>query len=125
MTYRIGDVVTGTVTGIQPYGAFVALDEKTQGLIHISECRAGYVPDIHQLLKVGQKIQVQILDIDEFNQKISLSRRTLAAEPILDHDFHYRKHYWTSRAVHTGFKPIAENLPTWISKALKEFVREA
>ena len=38
IAYRIGMVLEGYVTGIQPYGAFVALDEETQGLIHISEC---------------------------------------------------------------------------------------
>ena len=35
--YELGDVLTGKVTGIQPYGAFVALDDNTQGLVHISE----------------------------------------------------------------------------------------
>ena len=37
MQYRIGQIVEGTITGIQPYGAFVSLDEETSGLIHISE----------------------------------------------------------------------------------------
>ena len=42
--YRVGDIVTGRVTGIQPYGIFVELDENTQGLVHISEITYGYVP---------------------------------------------------------------------------------
>jgi len=33
--YELGDVLTGKVTGIQPYGAFVALDDNTQGLVHM------------------------------------------------------------------------------------------
>ena len=39
MQYRIGQIVEGTITGIQPYGAFVSLDEETSGLIHISKSR--------------------------------------------------------------------------------------
>ena len=53
VNYRIGMVLDGKVTGIQPYGAFVALDDKTQGLIHISECRHGFIDDIRSYLKVG------------------------------------------------------------------------
>ncbi len=41
--YKSGDVVTGKISGIQPYGAFVALDEDTQGLVHISEIKHGFV----------------------------------------------------------------------------------
>ena len=41
MTYHIGQKLKGRITGIQPYGAFVMLDDHTQGLIHISECNFG------------------------------------------------------------------------------------
>ncbi|MFD1318693.1 CvfD/Ygs/GSP13 family RNA-binding post-transcriptional regulator [Loigolactobacillus zhaoyuanensis] len=123
MTYHIGDIIEGTVTGIQPYGAFIALDEETQGLIHISECQHGYVKDIHQILHIGQQIKVQILDIDEFTHKISLSRRTLVESPTTTERYR-RKYYWTSRDEHTGFKPIAERLPIWVATALEELVNE-
>ncbi|ANK59265.1 CvfD/Ygs/GSP13 family RNA-binding post-transcriptional regulator [Loigolactobacillus backii] len=121
MTYKIGDVVTGCVTGIQPYGAFIALDDKVQGLIHISECQHGYVKDIKSLLKVGDKVQVQVLDIDEFTQKISLSMRTLEKHAEVSSKFR-RKHYWTSRDDKIGFTPIAANLSGWITDALKNLV---
>ena len=51
--YEVGEVVTGKVTGIQPYGAFVALDESTQGLVHISEITYGFVRNVEDFLKVG------------------------------------------------------------------------
>ena len=44
-------LLTGKVTGIQPYGAFVALDEQNQGLVHISEITHGFVKDINDHLK--------------------------------------------------------------------------
>lgn len=46
--YEVGEELTGNVTGIQPYGAFVALDEETQGLVHISEITYGFVKDINE-----------------------------------------------------------------------------
>ncbi|MFZ4356441.1 CvfD/Ygs/GSP13 family RNA-binding post-transcriptional regulator, partial [Enterococcus gallinarum] len=75
MTYKIGQIIEGKVTGIQTYGAFVSLDNETQGLIHVSEVQSGYTKNIHSLLKVGQPVTVQIIDIDEYSKKISLSLR--------------------------------------------------
>ncbi|HDX9579588.1 S1 domain-containing post-transcriptional regulator GSP13 [Bacillus cytotoxicus] len=71
--YTTGVVVKGKVTGIQDYGAFVALDEETQGLVHISEITNGYVKDIHDFLKVGDEIEVKVLSVDENSGKMSLS----------------------------------------------------
>ena len=51
---KIGDKVKGTVTGIQPYGAFVDLDNGQTGLIHISEIKTGFVDNIFDYLKLGQ-----------------------------------------------------------------------
>ena len=50
--FEVGSVVTGTVKGIQPYGAFVALDENTQGLVHISEVTHGYVDKLKDLISM-------------------------------------------------------------------------
>ncbi|BDP58065.1 hypothetical protein EfmJHP36_25440 [Enterococcus faecium] len=44
------------MTGIQPYGAFVSLDNETQGLIHVDLIWNGYTKNIHSLLKVGQRL---------------------------------------------------------------------
>lgn len=66
---KIGDKLTGTITGIKPYGAFVALDNGTTGLIHISEIKSGYVDNIHQFLKIGEQVLVQVVDFDEYTKK--------------------------------------------------------
>ena len=75
--YEVGEVLTGKVTGIQPYGAFVALDENTQGLVHISEITYGFVKDVHDYLKVGDEITVKVLEVEDDSKKISLSIRVL------------------------------------------------
>ncbi|WP_409302445.1 S1 domain-containing post-transcriptional regulator GSP13 [Peribacillus sp. SCS-155] len=79
--FEVGAVVAGKVTGIQPYGAFVALDESTQGLVHISEITHGYVKDINEHLKVGDEVQVKILSVDEAAGKIGLSIRATEEAP--------------------------------------------
>lgn len=118
MSYKIGDIIEGTVTGIQNYGAFVALDEETQGLIHISELKHGYVDDIHEFLEVGQKVKVIIMDIDEYSQKISLSMRALTPAPT--HPFSNRKKIKRyGKRTGIGFESIDRCLDQQMADAVK------
>ncbi|MDZ5472058.1 S1 domain-containing post-transcriptional regulator GSP13 [Bacillus sp. 31A1R] len=78
---EVGSVIKGKVTGIQPYGAFVALDENTQGLVHISEVTHGFVKDINEHLKVGDEVNVKVLSVDEAAGKIGLSIRATEEAP--------------------------------------------
>ncbi|WP_210365743.1 S1 domain-containing post-transcriptional regulator GSP13 [Bacillus sp. REN3] len=79
--FEVGSVFTGKVTGIQPYGAFVALDENTQGLVHISEITHGFVKDINEHLAVGDEVKVKVLSVDEAAGKIGLSIRATEEAP--------------------------------------------
>lgn len=126
MAYHIGEVVQGTVTGIQPYGAFVQLDDHTQGLIHISECRSAFIRHVGDELHVGQVIDVMILDVDQYNEKISLSRRSvLDANQKVRTDRenqrvdNWHHHYWTNQHLNIGFDTIADNRDDMIAEALQ------
>src|SRR5690625_7717691 len=77
----IGQIVEGKVTGIQPYGAFVAINDDMQGLVHISEITHGYVKDINEHLQIGDLVKVKVINIDEERNKISLSIRATQEEP--------------------------------------------
>ncbi|WP_407271920.1 S1 domain-containing post-transcriptional regulator GSP13 [Radiobacillus sp. PE A8.2] len=79
--FETGQTVEGKVTGIQPYGAFVALDNEVQGLVHISEVTHGFVKDINEHLTVGDEVKVKILEIDEKKNKYSLSIRATEEAP--------------------------------------------
>jgi general stress protein 13 len=79
--FQEGQVLEGKVTGIQPYGAFVALDDQVQGLVHISEVTHGFVKDINEHLSEGDEVQVKILNIDEAKNKYSLSIRATQDAP--------------------------------------------
>lgn len=74
MTFEVGTIVEGKVTGITNFGAFVELPDGKTGLCHISEIADDYVKDVKDYLKDSQSVKVKIISIDE-KGKISLSIR--------------------------------------------------
>lgn len=104
---KIGDKLKGRITGIQPYGAFVELETGDTGLIHISEIRTGFIENIHETLKVDEEVQVQVVDLDEFTGKASLSIRTLEEEK---YQFPRRRRFSSDR-FNYGFAPFRRMLP--------------
>ena len=80
MQLKIGEIVEGTVKSLTKFGAFVALDANTTGLVHISEVAHAYVSDLHEYLTEGQTVKVMVIGLD--NGKINLSiKRTVAPPP--------------------------------------------
>lgn len=75
--YYPGNIVDGKVVGIKPYGVFISLDDKTMGLLHISEISDGYVDDINKIIKVGDILKTKILDINYEENKAKLSLKAL------------------------------------------------
>jgi small subunit ribosomal protein S1 len=79
-TLQEGMVITGTITSIQSFGAFVDLGG-IQALLPVSEISRSRVEDIQAVLAVGQEIQASILQIDWQSERISLSMKSLLADP--------------------------------------------
>ncbi|OON99842.1 MAG: RNA-binding protein S1 [Epulopiscium sp. Nele67-Bin004] len=79
--FQTGQIIEGTVTGVKPFGAFVALDESTQGLVHISHITHGYLENIADAIAIGDKVKVKVLSIDSGNKKISLSIKEAMPAP--------------------------------------------
>lgn len=121
--YRIGDIIEGNVTGIQTYGVFVSLDAHTQGLVHISECKHGYMDNLKEFVSVGDTVVAKVIDIDEYTNKISLSIRAL--EPVESCGQEgYRKRAKKRYTPSIGFASLAQILPKWIDEAKHVFVEE-
>lgn len=80
MALEIGAVLEGKVTGIAKFGAFVALDASTSGLVHISEISTGFVNDINDHLKIGDSVKVKVVAIDD-KGRINLSIRQAMPKP--------------------------------------------
>ncbi|MBZ6527058.1 RNA-binding protein S1 [Aerococcaceae bacterium DSM 111021] len=74
MSVEVGQKVSGKVTGITNFGAFVSLPENQSGLVHISEVSDGFVKDINDILSVGDEVTVKVLKITP-DGKINLSIR--------------------------------------------------
>lgn len=68
-------VISGKVTNIVDFGAFVDIGLKNDGLVHISELSENFVKHPSEVVKVGQKVQVMVVDIDKERGRISLSMR--------------------------------------------------
>ena len=123
--YEIGAVVTGKVTGIQPYGAFVALDDSTQGLVHISEITHGFVKDINEHLKVGDEVKVKVLSVDEKAGKIGLSIRATEEAPERSEKKAPKKRQASVKATShiestEGFNSLKDKLQAWIEQSQRE-----
>ncbi|RSK45304.1 S1 domain-containing post-transcriptional regulator GSP13 [Bacillus canaveralius] len=122
-----GSVITGKVTGIQPYGVFVALDENIQGLVHISEITHGYVKDINEHLKVGDEVKVKVLSVDEAAGKIGLSIRATEEAPVQQEakpKKAARKRQPTlqqqTEESPQGFNTLKDKLEEWIEQSQRE-----
>ncbi|MGN1342077.1 MAG: S1 RNA-binding domain-containing protein [Bacilli bacterium] len=106
------DVVKVTVTGVQKYGAFAQVEDY-DGLIHISEISYGYVKNVNDYLKVGDKIYAQVVDVDEKDNHLKLSIK----------DIDYKKDGAKLKRMaetKSGFKPLKDNLEIWINEKIKE-----
>jgi small subunit ribosomal protein S1 len=79
--YREGDVVTGTVTSLTDFGAFVRIDG-VEGLLHNQDISWDKNTKAKDVLKSGEEVEVKIAKINEEDQKISLNRKTLLESPI-------------------------------------------
>ncbi|WP_338471286.1 S1 domain-containing RNA-binding protein [Niallia sp. XMNu-256] len=80
MSIEVGSKLQGKVTGITNFGAFVELPEGSTGLVHISEVADNYVKDINDHLKVGDVIEVKVINVEK-DGKIGLSIKKAKDRP--------------------------------------------
>ena len=76
MAIEVGNIFEGRVTGVKPFGAFVALPEGRVGMVHISEVSNEYVQDIATVLHDGDTVKVQVINVAP-DGKIALSIKRL------------------------------------------------
>lgn len=80
--YAVDDIVTGRVTRLMNFGAFVEIEEGVEGLIHISELSEGHINKPSDAVSIGDEVNVMILDIDSAANRLSLSLK--AAKEVED-----------------------------------------
>lgn len=79
MAFQVGQVVEGKVVKITNFGAFVELDDGTQGLIHISQISRNFVKNVSDYLRVGEVVRAKVREIKS-NGKVDLSIKELENE---------------------------------------------
>jgi small subunit ribosomal protein S1 len=77
-----GSVVQGIVKRISTFGAFVEIATGVEGLVHISQIAHQHIKSPHEVLKVGQEVQIKVLQFDVENKKASLSIKELLEKPL-------------------------------------------
>ena len=94
--YAVGSIVTGTVARIAPFGAFIELEQGIDGLLHISQISLNRVNKVEDVLKIGDKVTVKIIEVDGAKKRISLSIKEILKdeeaakepkEPIEEDDY--------------------------------------
>lgn len=71
--YKVGDLVTGKVSKLASFGAFVGLENEMDGLVHISQISEERVEKIKDALDVGQEVTARVIKIDKSDRRIGLS----------------------------------------------------
>ena len=102
--YQTGDIIKGIVTGIEQYGIFVVFKDYYSGLIHISEVSKDFVKNINDYASIGEEIEVEVIEIDEYNKKLKLSIKNIKLKNEVQTD--------------EGFKILEYNLPIWIERKI-------
>ena len=110
--YVKDEIVTGYVTGIEPYGIFVSLDDYYDGLIHISEISKDFVNNVSNYANLGESIKMKVLEVNESSHHVKLSIK----------DIDYRDERASKiKPTKNGFKTLERNLPMWIDSKMKEY----
>jgi uncharacterized protein len=71
----LGSSLNGIVTNITAFGCFVDIGVKQDGLVHISEMASVFVKDPHQIVKLGQAVNVRVVEVDLARKRIALSMK--------------------------------------------------
>lgn len=93
--FNVGDIVDGEVVRLANFGAFVEIDKGLQGLVHISQISHDHIGNPSEVLEVGQKVKVKILDINKEEKRIGLSIKA-TEEQVEDYDTTYLNNQQTT-----------------------------
>ena len=107
---KVGMEVPGVVTNITRFGAFIDIGVKQDGLVHVSEISHTYITDPNEALKLNQKVNVKVLEVDTVRKRIALSiKQTLEAPARKQYSGNqHNSNRQGGQPANTAKKPIAE-----------------
>ncbi|MEZ7173463.1 S1 domain-containing RNA-binding protein [Sporosarcina sp. OR05] len=116
MSIEVGSKLQGKVTGITNFGAFVELPSGSTGLVHISEVADNYVKDINDHLKVGDMVEVKVMNVGT-DGKIGLSIRKAKPEA--------ERPQRPQRPRHGGGRPNHTERPENFEQKMAKFMKDS
>ena len=72
---RVGQIYVGKVTRVENFGAFVDIGAEREGMVHVSEMETGYVPRPSDVVKVGDEVEVRVIDVNPKKRQIKLTMK--------------------------------------------------
>lgn len=115
MAFNVGDVVTGNVTGIEDYGIFVSFDDKSSGLVHISEVSDDFVKDINSYASINSSLTTKVIGIESENHYRLSLKAINSSNKKMPH-----KIAETSK----GFSTLSSVLEDWINDAYSDISKK-
>ncbi len=113
--FNEGDIVQGTVTGIEDYGIFLSFDNNQSGLVHISEISDSFVKNVSDYAKIGDNITVKVLSVDEDGHyKLSIKELDCSKKNASNH----------INETDGGFNTLGDTLSSWIEEAYTELEKK-
>lgn len=111
--FEIGQIIKGTVTGIEKYGIFLNVNNEYTGLIHISEISDKYVKNVNDYVNINEKIKAKIIGIDVKTKQLKLSIKDVK-------NFRYtKKNNNGIEETPKGFDTLRHKLKEWIKDKVK------
>ena len=111
--YNKGEIVRGVVSGVEPYGVFVKIDDYYSGLIHISELSNGFVRDIANYVNINDYVMLKVIDIDKEHKQLRLSFKALSQNTRK----HIKKVKFEGMPKSIkGFGSLRDQMPKWIKE---------
>jgi len=116
MSIKVGDIVKGQVTGVQPYGVFISLEDDYTGLVHISEISDKFVKDVDKLFNIGDIINVKVEALDDDKRQVKLSIKKI--------DYRVQRGLSMIPENGTGFKVLEDKLKVWTKEKYERIKSE-
>jgi len=81
--YQAGEVLEGEITKLVPFGAFVRVADGIEGLVHISELSEAHVEQAEDVVSVGDRVRVKVVEVDVSRRRVSLSMRRVEGDAFV------------------------------------------
>lgn len=128
ISYEVGTIVEGTVVQIKPFGAFIQLDPKTKGLVHISQVSHEFINNITDVINEGDSVMVKIMSIDPETKKIALSIKETQEKKVQERPAFSNKRESFGRKDNFNKKEETasnDGAPLTMEDMLKDFTRQS